>query len=136
MSANLKRGLFRLWLVMSAAFIIWVGLANFQRLEGEFGHASADAAASDASEAAAEATYNVDAAAYAAALAAHVPGSKPSAEEAIGPPPKPKAPVSHADIYAPAWRDAGISVGLAFGTPLLVLMFGYGLWWAARGFAK
>lgn len=144
MRANLQRGLFRLWLVLSAAFILAVAVFDAPRFMSEI--RGAPAAAASAAEAIARAE---DAAAWKNAdeLARRLdekypngmaipPAERPNVDDLLPSPHKPPVAAQLKIAYGLAWIHLGETVVAAFGVALLVLMFGHGLWWAAKGFAK
>jgi hypothetical protein len=107
---NWRRGLFRLWLVGSALFVLAVASLNYTDIKEEF-----DDAAS-----ATQAVTSVD----------------PWAEFPIVPKPvTDPALIKRLERTPNPWASLGRLAAVAFGVPLVVLVLGSSLVWAFSGFA-
>jgi hypothetical protein len=150
---NARRGLLRLWLVLSAAFVVVVAVVNEPKLDGEFSQAAASRDASAAAdEAATEArrqrTARIEAflgppteSGWAAGtpkdILWHREHDRPTPAKRVNPTQAGPAPSpAKMDIYRQARRDVWTTGAVAFGTPLMALGFGFGLWWALAGFGR
>jgi hypothetical protein len=113
---NWRRGLFRLWIVGAALFVIAVASVSYSGIKTEF-----DAAA----------LYNQS-------------RNGPLSDAAVGLAPQLGKP-SEAELIAlyyrttgltpNAWARVGTAAGIALGVPLVVLVLGASLVWAFLGFA-
>jgi hypothetical protein len=113
---NLRRGLFRLWIVGSALFVLAVALFNYSDIKEEF----EDAASATLKPVTDQAVTSVD----------------PWAEFRLTPKPvTDPALIKRLERTPNPWASLGWVTALAFGIPLAVLALGASLVWALSGFA-
>jgi hypothetical protein len=129
---NWRRGLFRLWMVGTALFVISVASISYSSIKAEF-----DAVASKPQAGPSILKPVTDPALIAqleAAPSATLPREldyDPFAPRAA---PNPWA-APHPWAVPDPWASVGWATGIAFGIPLVVLMLGASLVWAFSGFA-
>src|SRR5262245_42548647 len=113
---NWRRGLFRLWIVGAALFVIAIAFVSYSEIKAQF---------DDAATIAAHETAGLDPSknklTFEQASQLGVRGWT-DYEVGIGPQPAP-------------WATLGMWAGIAFGIPLAVLVLGASLVWAFSGFA-
>jgi len=129
-AVNWRRGLFRLWIVGAALFVIAVASISYSGIKAEFDAvARAPKLVTDP-----KLIEQLE-----AAVASKPKAAAPSAELPPGyvldkPPPR-LTPVDY-DPFAPnPWTSVGVAAGIAVGIPLVVLILGASLVWAFSGFA-
>jgi hypothetical protein len=138
---NLTRGLFRLWLVLAAAFIVFVAIASEPKIERGFAEApaTADSAASEIAKAEDDAAWAKSAvlsAQFDAEVRSGRPHQRRSINDLLPQPHKPPVAAQLKVAYREAWIDLWKTVAVALGVPLLALAFGQGVLWAAAGFGR
>ena len=107
----MRRGLFRLWIVGTALFVLAIAFVSYSEIKAEF-------------DAVAQAPKLVTDPALIKQLEAAPPGKT-----------KPFDPDEFLRKYANPWATLGTWASIAFGIPLAVLVLGASLVWAFSGFA-
>src|SRR5262245_42605145 len=113
---NWRRGLFRLWIVGTALFVLAVAFISYSEIKAEF-------------DALARALKLVTDPALIEQLEAAPPDNTFDLEK------KPFDPDEYLRKHANPWATLGVWAGIAFGIPLAVLVLGASLVWAFSGFA-
>lgn len=135
---NIRRGLFRLWVVFSALFVIGVGSNTFDDIRNEFKREAERAQTEPLpfKQQQKPAEYN-----YAEELLNPPPPQQQKPAENRSSEPKPRArwqdaPIIEENTEPAPWRLLSGTLAFAVGVPLALLALGSVLVWVAAGFFR
>ena len=122
---NLRRGLFRLWIVGSALFVLAVALVSYSEIKTQFENAASTATLKPVIE----------------KPVTEKPVTDPQVTKRL--PPGTMTPVTDPELIKrlegestpDPWATLGERAAFAFGIPLAILILGSSLVWALSGFA-
>src|SRR5262249_15584052 len=129
---NLRRGLFRLWIVGTALFVLAIAFISYSEIKQQFAaslkpYTTFEVQLSDGRTFEVQAPDEQTAAAMIKTMIEALP------EGVVLD--KPAKPLADVTFVPTPWKSLGRWVSIAFGIPLAVLALGASLLWALSGFA-